>query len=89
MEKARAAFFVDGFNLYHSLRTTTRTEKCRWLDITGLCRGLLKKSESLVQVTYFTSLATWDQGKVTRHKRLIGALRGPDFRVIYGRGVSA
>ena len=40
----RAAFFVDGFNLYHSLAALakeTGDDSAKWLDIVGLAAGTL------------------------------------------------
>ena len=81
----RAAFFVDGFNLYHSLLTHPRARACKWLDLRGLCEGFLQKSnEKLERITYFSALATWDPGKVTRHRQFIKALRNSGIEDVLG-----
>jgi hypothetical protein len=80
----RAAFYVDGFNLYHSLLTHPRTAACRWLDLRSLCGGFLKKSEELEHVTYFTALATWAPDKVKRHQQFIRAIRHSGVDVVFG-----
>lgn len=85
MPRTRAAFYVDGFNLYHSLRSSPRTSACRWLDMRSLCEGFLSRREKLVKVVYFTALATWDQAKVQRHTKLIAALETTGVEVIMGQ----
>ena len=85
MPTIRAAFYVDGFNLYHSLRSSTRSSACRWLNIRALCEGFLSRREELTQVVYFTALATWDQAKVQRHTRLIAALKATGVEIVMGK----
>jgi uncharacterized LabA/DUF88 family protein len=80
----RAAFFVDGFNLYHSLLTEERAKACRWLNLHTLCDGFLKRTESLESVTYFTALATWAPDKVKRHQQYIRALKTTGVEVVMG-----
>jgi uncharacterized LabA/DUF88 family protein len=76
---------VDGFNLYHSLRSSARSSACRWLNIRSLCEAFLSRREQLVQVSYFTALATWDRGKVQRHNKLITALEATGVDVVMGQ----
>lgn len=42
---SRVSFFVDGFNLYHSLRDSRRDD-LKWLDVVGLCGSLLRDMRS-------------------------------------------
>ena len=77
--------FIDGFNLYHSLLTIHKDEKCKWLDLKSLCQSFLKKSDNLIDIYYFTALAKWDEGKILRHKEYIKALETTDVKVIFGK----
>lgn len=81
----RAAFYVDGFNLFHSLKETRKTERLLWLDIQRLCAALIAPGESLVSVKYFTALAHWNKERVKRHQLFITALESTGVKVIYGR----
>lgn len=81
----RVTFFVDGFNLYHSIDGNPRLRKYKWLDLNALCRANLRKSEETVSILYFTSLAVWDQSKVTRHETYIKALTATGVETVYGR----
>jgi hypothetical protein len=72
----RAAFYVDGFNLYHSLLTHPHAAARRWLDVHAPCKSFLKKTEILEKVTHFTAFATWAPEKVARHQRYV---RVPGF----------
>ena len=71
--------FIDGLNLYHSL-----PKQYTWLDLKKLCQFFLKKSDTLTDIYYFTTLAHWNDGKVKRHKKYIKALETADVKVIYG-----
>ena len=50
----RVSFFIDGFNLYHSLKDYARD--CRWLDLRKLCESYLRENEQLGDVYYFTAV---------------------------------
>jgi len=82
----RIAFIVDGFNLYHSVRSASRDlglsgVGTRWLNIRSLCDSylyLIGKDAKTVGVYYFSALATHLQavspGVVMRHKSYIACL---------------
>lgn len=80
----RIAAFVDGFNLYHSIEEMHKPE-LKWLDLQTLVRGFLRSEETLIQVKYFTALATWNPEKQQRHKRYIRALELLGVEVAKGR----
>jgi uncharacterized LabA/DUF88 family protein len=82
----RTIVFVDGFNLYHSLDGVPEYHKYKWLNIKGLAQSFLTRSHEIIQVMYFTALATWhpDRGKVERHKKLIEVYRDMEIRVVEG-----
>jgi uncharacterized LabA/DUF88 family protein len=82
---ARAAFYVDGFNLYHSLKSSSRSTACRWLDVRSLCQAFLSRREKLERVLYFTALTTWDRPKVERHTKLITALEATGVEIVMGK----
>jgi hypothetical protein len=82
--KPRAAFFVDGFNLYHSLASfakETGDNSVKWLDIVGLADGTLHEiggGASLRSVNYFTAIPEHlyisDPGRLQRHRTYLRAL---------------
>lgn len=49
----RAAVYVDGFNLYHSL--LKGNDAFKWLDLKALATALLNKTNELVLIRYFTA----------------------------------
>lgn len=79
----RVNFYIDGFNLYHSL--TKDAKGCKWLDLHKLCLSYLKESETLSQIYYFTALAIWNIDKIRRHKVYIKALESTGVKVIFGK----
>lgn len=80
----RVGFFVDGFNLYHSLATLAKEsgdESVKWLDLVGLANGCLHEiggSSLLRSVHYFTALPEYlylaDSGRLQRHRAYLRAL---------------
>lgn len=80
----RVMFFVDGFNLYHSVRHGEKDLKgkgMKWLDLASLCRSFLyiiDTTATLESVHYFTAYAEHlnmeNPEKVNRHKSFVRAL---------------
>ena len=80
----RVGFFVDGFNLYHSLATLAKEsgdKSVKWLDLVGLANGCLHEiggSSLLRSVYYFTALPEHlyltDPGRLQRHRAYLRAL---------------
>ena len=81
----RVAFLVDGFNLYHSVKSAERhlqSGPLRWLDLAGLCDTLLRSvfgpTASLESIHYFSALARHLEARkpdvVRRHRTFIAAL---------------
>jgi len=50
----RVKAYVDGFNLYHGLKHK-HGRKYLWLDLEALVKYLMKPTQSLVGVEYFTA----------------------------------
>jgi len=82
---ARARFYVDGFNLYHSLKAHPKAQWALWLDLWTLCNALRAPGQTLDKVFYFTALAHFSPGKVRRHQTFIAALEDSGVDVVYGR----
>lgn len=65
MELERVTFLVDGFNLYHSLKSASEAlglheAGTKWLNLSALCRSYLHlfgKAAVLHEVHYFSALA--------------------------------
>jgi uncharacterized LabA/DUF88 family protein len=77
--------YIDGFNLYYSIRTT----HYRWLDLLALSRHLFPEHE-IQRVKYFTALVSGeledDPGARARQKTYLRALRalGPELEIHEG-----
>lgn len=80
----RVAFFVDGFNLYHSLATYAKESgdhSVKWLDLMAMAEGNLHEvggSSELRSVHYFTALPEHlyltNPGRLRRHRTYVRAL---------------
>ena len=91
-------FLVDGFNLYHSVRSAGKIlgVSTKWLDIRKLCSGYLHlvanavgEKAQLANVYYFSALATHieaaDPDVTLRHRRFIRCLEDTGVIVELGR----
>lgn len=82
----RVAFFIDGFNLYHSLKDNA--PECRWLNLRKLCEHYINpEKESIVSIFYFSAIATWqpNQEKVQKHIKYIERLRRENIIPVLGK----
>ena len=51
----RAIVYIDGYNLYHGLRSAYGT-RYKWLDVQALSESLLQPGMQLIAVKYFTAI---------------------------------
>ncbi|MBC8245846.1 MAG: NYN domain-containing protein [Verrucomicrobia bacterium] len=82
--KNRTTFFVDGFNLFHSVKEAEKKlpgRQLKWLNIPQLCRSylhLIGGNAELVDVHYFTAFADHlrdkNSAKVQKHRAFVRAL---------------
>lgn len=82
--KNRVIFFVDGFNLFHSVKEAEKRlsgRQLKWLDIPQLCRSFLQLiggGAELVDAHYFTAFADHLRNekpdKVHRHRVYVRVL---------------
>jgi uncharacterized LabA/DUF88 family protein len=77
--------YIDGFNLYHGLRSK-RWRKYYWLDLWALAERFLKRGQTLVEVVYCTTLIKDDPPGQQRQLTFIDALKAhrPGIKVVYG-----
>jgi uncharacterized LabA/DUF88 family protein len=82
----RAAFYIDGFNLYHSI-LNLRDPKLKWLSLASLCKMLVpSRTETANSITYFSATATHrGAASIVRHKAYISALKSEGVECVLGR----
>jgi len=81
---AKVYVFIDGFNVYHALDAVPAYRRFKWMNLYKLARAYVLGSDTLEGVEYFTTLATWDAGKVARHALFIRANEEQGVVVTYG-----
>ena len=54
-EKQRVIVYIDGFNFYYGLKSTTRWRKYYWLDIVKLFESFMRPNQELIAVKYFSA----------------------------------
>lgn len=94
----RVTFLIDGFNLYHSIRSAERElqTSTKWLDIKSLCSSYLHlirqavgENATLGKIYYFSALAVHLEANnpdvTVRHKIFIKCLKDTGIEVELGR----
>lgn len=81
--KKRTMFFIDGFNMYHSIKEG-KYAKYKWLNYWSFSEKFLLEGDILSGVLFFTAIAHWDDHE-KRHKFLIAANEDVGVEVIYGK----
>ena len=81
----RITFFIDGFNLFHSLDDVPEYHKYKWLDLSKLAKKFVTQKDTIKDILYFTALTTWNLEKTQRHQLYIKALELNNVKVIYGK----
>ena len=82
---ARVMFFIDGFNVYHSIKENPKYHKFLWLNFWALGERFTRKVDTLTGVKYFSAHAFWRQDAVKRHQLLIDALKTSGVDIILGK----
>jgi len=82
-KKEKVIAYIDGFNLYFGM-VEAGLEYCKWLDLKQLVTNLLKPSQELIDVKYFTSRVNNNLEKQKRQSLYIDALEATGVKIIYG-----
>ena len=87
---ARVSFFIDGFNVYHSVKQAL-TDKVithgKWLDFKALCQsylGFIGREATLARIHYYSALATHIPASALRHRQLLEVLSDQGIDVVLG-----
>lgn len=51
----RASFFIDGFNVFHSLDCNKSYYKYKWLDYSVLAKCFITSKDTIADIYYFTA----------------------------------
>jgi uncharacterized LabA/DUF88 family protein len=87
----RVTFLIDGFNLYHSIRTALYNRAIRrgkWLNIRALCESYVSsfgEDAQLFEIYYFSALADHIPGAAARHEQFLKALRASGVKTRLGK----
>lgn len=86
--KIRAAFYVDGFNLYHAIDDLGQPH-LKWVSYWSMAKALIpQKTQELVSVTWCTAFYPGDAKKKWRHEQLVGAQKCHGVEVSRGHFVN-
>lgn len=81
----RVSFFIDGFNVFHSLDCRKLYHKYKWLDYSTLAKFFVSSKDTIVDIYYFTSYVEWEPNKKARHQLLIRALTMKGVKIVFGK----
>ena len=88
IRKIRAAFYVDGFNLYHAIDKMGKPH-LKWASYWHLAEIIIpQKSQQLVSVTYCTAFYPGNAQKKWRHEQMIGAQKCHGVTVVPGHFIT-
>ncbi len=80
----RSAFFIDGFNLYHSIKRLQQPH-LKWVDLRALMeRQISRQSETVAGIYYFSAYADWMAPQKARHEQYVKALKHSGVEIILG-----
>ena len=79
---ARVMFFVDGFNVYHSLKGKKKYHKYLWLNYRALADCVTPRRDTVEGVFYFSAYPLYDDKKTQRHKIYASALENVGVEVV-------
>lgn len=83
----RAAFYVDGFNLYHAV-AELREEHLKWLNLRAMAEMLIpSETESVCRVVFCTAFYPGDSNKRWRHQQYNNALMLNGVSCVFGHYV--
>jgi hypothetical protein len=85
LKKQRVIAYIDGFNLFYG---SLKGSPYKWLDIHSLCKALLRPSQELISIKYFSARVSsfkGDLSKTNRQDIYLDALRdNPKIEVMLG-----
>lgn len=82
-KKERVIAYIDGFNLYFGMLEAGYSN-FKWLNLYSLVNSLLKPTQELKQVKYFTSRVSNDPDKQKRQGTFIEAIETTGIKIYYG-----
>tara|TARA_R110002050_G_scaffold300678_1_gene471480 strand:+ start:11799 stop:12452 length:654 start_codon:yes stop_codon:yes gene_type:complete len=82
VKKERVIVYIDGFNLYFGM--TSKYKNTKWLDLISLAEDVLKPTQTLVEVRYYTAMISNNVSKVKRQVSYIDALRNSGVLITLG-----
>lgn len=80
----RAAFYLDGFNIYHALDDLNASH-LKWLDWNALARRIIpKRDERISRIVYCSALRTDRPDRLVRHRAYLRALNAVGVDCVLG-----
>lgn len=80
----RAAFYIDGFNLYHAVKALKKPY-LMWCDLRKMAEIIIpQKTHIVTKVVFFTAYNGKDYARKCRHEKFVRALEYSGVEVVLG-----
>ncbi len=86
--RKRAAFYIDGFNLYHAIDAYKRPY-LKWLNLKALGRAIAPKSEVVKRIVWCSAIRPQAKSKIKRHEDYMKVLQSQGVLCRMGHFVHA
>lgn len=83
VKKERVIVYIDGFNLYFGM--TSKYNNTKWLDLISLAKDVLKPTQELIEVRYYTAMISNNPPKVKRQNKYVDVLRNSGVIITLGQ----
>ena len=83
--RERVIVYVDGFNFYYGLKSSSRWKKYYWLDIVKLFGMFMRQNQELVAVKYFSARPDDIEQSLRQNAFFQANRENPKFKLILGK----
>ena len=81
MKEQKVIVYIDGLNLYHSIKSIKNVLLSKYVNLWSLSEELLQPNQTLNEVKYFSAFAKW-RGSYPKHFKYVEMLKGTGVTVI-------
>lgn len=81
----KVSIFIDGFNLYHGIKILGK-QYYKWLNINKLSEYLIKPTDKIISINYFTAKVINNKNKQANQEKYISAISTlKKVNIFYGK----
>ena len=80
----RVYFFIDGFNVYHSIADDRNLSKYKWINYFNLCSSLISSKQQITGIDLFTAYYPGKPDRRQRHSDFIKVQQSNNIKLVFG-----